>query len=158
MASQDRTKWDQVSINKGLLYLNKIVNSRQLSIYHILAMIAAYHCTSISDEATNWKGILSLYDNLIILDQSPIILLNRAIAVSKVYGSKKAIPELIKLEAVTGIKDYHHLHSTLAELYIEQKKYKQAIHSLNNAIRLASLDSEQRLLKSKLEFCKEKLG
>jgi RNA polymerase sigma-70 factor (ECF subfamily) len=157
MAKQDRSKWSQALINKGLYHLGKIQESRQISIYHVLATISAYHCSSPNYESTNWGAILSLYDTLIIFDHSPIVLLNRAIAVAKIHGSGQAIAELVELESTGALENYYLLHSTLAELYIEQKQYEKAANSLEKAVQLTRNDAEIRLLTSKLERCKKEL-
>jgi len=157
MSKQDRSKWNQALINRGLLHLDKIKESRQISIYHVLATISAYHCSSPNYESTNWSAILSLYDTLIIFDHSPIVLLNRAIAVAKIHGSAQAIAELVELEFTGALKNYYLLHATLAELYIEQKQYEKAASSLKKAVQLTRNDSEIRLLTSKLERCKQEL-
>jgi RNA polymerase sigma-70 factor (ECF subfamily) len=157
MSKQDRSKWNQALINKGLYHLGKITESRQISIYHVLATISAYHCSSPNYESTNWSAILSLYDTLIIFDHSPIVLLNRAIAVAKIHGSGQAIAELVELESTGPLENYYLLHSTLAELYIEQKQYEKAANSLEKAIQLTRNDAEIRLLTSKLEHCKKEL-
>ncbi len=157
MSKQDRSKWSQALINKGLYHLDKITESRQISIYHVLATISAYHCSSPNYESTDWSAILSLYDTLLIFDHSPIVLLNRAIAVAKIHGSEQAIAELVELESTDALKNYYLLHSTLAELYIEQKQYEKAANSLEKAIQLTRNDAEIRLLTSKLEHCNKEL-
>lgn len=157
MSKQDRSKWSPGLINQGLYHLGKIQESRQISIYHVLATISAYHCTSPSYASTDWRAILSLYDTLLLFDHSPIVLLNRAIAVSRIHGSGQAIAELVELEATGALRNYYLLHSTLAELYFEQKQYEKAADRLEQAIQLTRNDAEIRLLSSRLENCKQEL-
>jgi RNA polymerase sigma-70 factor (ECF subfamily) len=157
MSNQDRSKWSQALINKGLHHLGKIQESRQISIYHVLATISAYHCSSPNYESTDWSAILSLYDTLLIFDHSPIVLLNRAIAVAKIHGSGQAIAELVELESTGALNNYYLLHSTLAELYIEQKQHEKAANRIKRAIQLTRNDAEIRLLTSKLERCEREL-
>src|SRR5205085_3867901 len=94
MAEQDRSLWDHSFIQKGLQYLERSASSSHLSIYHILATISAYHCAAPDFASTDWKSILLLYDKLAEIDHSPLILLNRAIALSKVNGISSALEEL----------------------------------------------------------------
>jgi RNA polymerase sigma-70 factor (ECF subfamily) len=103
---QNRLQWDYSLMEKGFKNLEKAAD-HFISIYHILATISAYHCSASNYNATDWKSILSLYDKLVQIDNSPIVLLNRAVALSKVSGSKKAIDELKKIEEIPTIKSNH---------------------------------------------------
>src|SRR5882762_10372247 len=98
LAEQDRSLWDRSLMQRGFLYLEKSTSHKILSIYHILAAISAYHCAAPDFGSTDWKSILSLYDNLVEMDSSPMVLLNRSIAVAKVQGSVQALNELEKIK------------------------------------------------------------
>lgn len=152
MAKQDRTEWDQKLINKGLAHLDRIEDSGEVSVYHFMAGISAYHCTAPDYAQTDWRGILALYDGLISHDSSPVVQLNRAIAISYVHGHARAI-EVVEGLVSTALKDYYLLHSTLAELYRKAGRYAEAQASLVKAIDMGPTDSELRLLNFKLEHC-----
>jgi len=155
MAEQDRSLWDIKLIQRGISNLAKATAQNYISVYHILATISAVHCSAPDFESTNWQAILSLYDNLIRLDSSPVVLLNRAIALSKVDGAEKALHELEGIKNNSALNSYHLFYSTQAEFYIQLNQFSNAANSLEKAIELSSLKAEKELLMKKLELCKE---
>jgi RNA polymerase sigma factor (sigma-70 family) len=158
MAEQDRSLWGDSLIQKGLSNLAKATSHNNISVYHILATISAVHCSAPYFESTNWQAILSLYDDLIQLDSSPVVLLNRTIALSKVNGAEKALQALEHIKNDPALKSYHLLYSTQAEFYIQVDQFSNAANSLEKAIELSSVAAEKDLLKKKLDLCKEKLN
>jgi len=157
MAEQNRLVWDLNLIQKGLSNFEKSESKTHVSIYHLLAGISACHCLAPDFESTDWKSILSLYDALIRLDNSPIVLLNRAVALAKVEGVEKALQELEHIKETSNLKSYHLFYSTQAEFYIQTNRFSDAIHSLEKALRLASVKTERDLLQKKLKYCKENI-
>lgn len=157
MAEQDRLKWDRSLMQKGFYYLEKSTVEKTLSIYHILAAISAYHCSAPNFDLTDWKSILSLYDKLIQIDHSPVVLLNRAIAVSKVSGPLQGLDELERIKDSPVFASYHLFYSTQAELYIQINDLAKASDCLEKAIQLSPLPAERDLLKKKLDFCTKKI-
>ena len=155
MEQQDRSQWDRSLMQKGFYYLEKSTAYNNLSIYHILATISAYHCASPDFESTDWESILSLYDKLAQIDRSPLVLLNRAIALSKVNGVRQAIEELEKIKNEPALASYHLFYSTQAEFYIQAENFQKASESIEKAISLSPLEIEKELLKKKLELCKK---
>jgi len=157
LEEQNRSLWNYELMEKGFVNLEKSTAAEQISIYYILATISAYHCSAPNYQSTDWKSILALYDNLFQIDNSPIVLLNRAIALSKVHGAEKAIGELEKIKKDQALKSYHLLYSTQAAFYIELNQFSKAISTLETAIELAPLQTEKALLDKKLAFCREKI-
>jgi RNA polymerase sigma factor (sigma-70 family) len=155
MSEQDRSLWDQVLIRKGFTCLERSAAYDHISVYHILAMISACHCSAPDFESTDWKSILSLYDNLIQMDDSPIVLLNRAVVISKAKSPEQAVMELEKIRNNPSMQSYHLFYSTLAEFHIQLRNYSQASSYLKKAIDLSSVKAEQELLRKKLEFCNQ---
>lgn len=154
---QNRKLWDYSLMEKGFTSLDAAAKEKNISSYLILATISAYHCSALSYEATDWPGILSLYDDLVKIDDSPIVLLNRAIAVSKVNGPIQAIADLAIIDAEKLLGSYHYYYSTLAAFYMESQQFAEAIPLLEKAIKLAPMHSEKHLLQSKLELCRKKI-
>lgn len=150
MEEQDRTKWNRSLISQGTHYLHLATQKKKISRYLILATISANHCVAKNFADTNWKEILSLYNELIIIEDSPIARLNRCVALAKVEGNKMAIDALQKLEASSDIGDHFLFHSTLAELYKDQQDIEKAISQLKKAISLAQNDRDLKLLQRKL--------
>lgn len=103
---QNRDLWDQSLIERGNYYLINATNEKVISKYHLEAGIAYWHTSSIHID--KWKHILQLYNQLLIIEYSPIAALNRAFAFSKVYGNIEAIREIEKLK-LNGITFYHEL-------------------------------------------------
>ena len=140
----------------GLRYLQRSTENNDLSIYHILATISANYCIAPDYESTDWKNILSLYDSLIQLDSSPIVLLNRAISLSKVHGAGSALAELERIKDNPSMKSYHLFYSTQAEFFNQLNDTENAILSLERAILLAPLPAEKDLLEKKKRSLEKK--
>jgi len=154
MARQDRSKWDAGLRDKGLAYLNQAGQDNKIGFYHLLAGISACHSMAPDYRATDWKSILNLYDCLVNIDSSPLILLNRTIAVCSVLGPERAIEEIQRIENIPSLKNYHLLYSTKAEFYIQSKQFSKAAACLETSIRLTSVPAEKEILRSRLDFCK----
>ncbi|MEO8086571.1 MAG: sigma-70 family RNA polymerase sigma factor [Bacteroidota bacterium] len=157
MAEQDRSLWDKQMINIGLNYLNEATKNGEVGVYHTLATISAHHSIAADFNATNWNGILSLYNHLTLLDHSPLVLLNRTIAIFKVNGAQSAIAEIEKIENLPSLQKYHLLYSTKAEFYIQLEQWDKATEYLKKAIDLSSIQAEKELLQRKFDSCSEKL-
>jgi RNA polymerase sigma-70 factor (ECF subfamily) len=141
---QDPARWDDELIGRGNYFLVKGCEGGLPSRYHFEAAIAWWH-THPADESEKWTNILKLYNQLLILQYSPVAALNRAYAFSRVYGKGAAIPEAegLKLE---GNLFYH---SLLGELYTGVDEVHAAAH-LEQALGLAGTDAEKAILRGKL--------
>src|SRR5688572_14533748 len=103
LEAQDRSTWDKAMIGRGIFHLSQSATGNDISEYHLQAGIAAVHCTAEDYESTDWHRILSLYDDLIELDNSPVVALNRAVALAQVQGPQagiEAIESIRPLEAL----------------------------------------------------------
>ncbi len=109
---QDTSLWNKELILRGEYYLNKAATGNYLSKYHLEAAIAYWHTVTDKD-ADKWSKILSLYNQLLITEYSPVAALNRTYALAKVYGNEQAIIEAEKLE----LGNNHLYHTLLGELY-----------------------------------------
>ncbi|PWL38459.1 RNA polymerase subunit sigma-24 [Flagellimonas aquimarina] len=150
LKQQDRSKWDSNLIQTGTQYLDRITEGNTISKYSILATISANHCISYAYEKTNWAQILSLYDQLLLLEDSPIVHLNRIVAFSEVEGNEKAIDELFQLAARSDIANYYLYHFTLAELYKKSSQFKKAEMHYKQALSLANNERDKELLQKKI--------
>jgi len=158
LAEQDRSLWNPSLIQKGFSYLEKSAEKNVVSIYHIMAAISALHCAAPDFESTDWKGILNLYDHLLLIDHSPLVKLNRSIPLAKVEGVTKAIEELQLLKKDPSFTSYHLLYATEGEFYFELKEYSRAAQAFRKAIDYSPLQAEKQLLQKKLERCLEKMA
>jgi RNA polymerase sigma-70 factor (ECF subfamily) len=161
LKEQDRSLWNKDFMQKGFAYLDKstpiedsppstITENFKVSVYHIMATISAYHCSAADFASTDWKGILTMYDHLLILNPCPLVKLNRSIAVSKVLGTEAALKELNSVKADPAFASYHLLYSTEAEFYLDMGYLNQAIESLKQAILFSPLAVEKIFLEKKL--------
>lgn len=149
MSDQNRSKWDQRLINTGLQHLDHTTKGSELTKYHILATISAYHCTAANYQSTDWAGILSMYNALIEIEPSPLVMINRAIAVARVDGPEKALHELETLQS-DAIQNYHFYHLTVAELLSELGRSKEAAVYREKALTFATNQSEKDFIMAKL--------
>jgi len=156
LEEQNRSLWDFELMEKGFVSLHKSTTNDEVTVFHILAAISAYHCSAPDYQSTDWNAILSLYDKLLLLDPSPVVQLNRAIALSKAAGLEEAISELKKMGGSPLLNAYHLYYSTLASFLIESGRFEDALPVLQKAIGLTSLDAEKTLLMKKLNLCMTK--
>ncbi len=91
LREQDRTRWNQPMIARGMFHLAQSAAGDEISEYHLQAGIAACHCAAKDYASTDWRQILSLYDRLLEFDDSPVVALNRAVALAEVRGPQAGI-------------------------------------------------------------------
>lgn len=153
LEEQNRSLWDLELMEKGFVSLHKSTTNDQVTVFHILAAISAYHCSAPDYQSTDWNAILSLYDKLLILAPSPVVQMNRAIALSRAVGLKEAISELKKMGGLPLLASHHLYYSTLASFLVESGQFEDAMPVLEKAMGLTSLDAEKTLLMKKWNLC-----
>jgi RNA polymerase sigma factor (sigma-70 family) len=151
LQEQDRSSWDQAMITRGILCLSQSASGEELTSYHLQAAIAAMHCAAADYESTDWKQILSLYDQLIRLEDSPIVALNRAVAVAEVYGPQAGIDTIQTIPKSAKLNSYYLLYAILGEFESQLGNFAKAASHLRNALQLTNVKSERMLLAKKLE-------
>jgi RNA polymerase sigma factor (sigma-70 family) len=141
---QDTNLWNEELIARGEYFLNLSSEGNEISKYHLEAAIAYYH-TKKADTREKWESILQLYNQLLLLEYSPMAALNRTYALSKANGKAEAIAEAEKLKLV----DNHLYHSLLGELYtgVDNKK---AISCFQIALGLAKSKDDQAIISTKI--------
>ncbi|MCE7990404.1 MAG: sigma-70 family RNA polymerase sigma factor [Roseivirga sp.] len=153
---QDRDMWDQNLIKNGLYYLEFAAAQNEVSIYHILATISAQHCTARTYNATDWESILSLYDMLAAIDKSPVVLLNRAIVLSKTAGPKEALKAMNSIKDNTTFNSYLPYYTTKADLHFQNGEGHAAALLLNKALTLPLEEKTKTLIYNKISEYSEK--
>ncbi|MGJ1415201.1 RNA polymerase sigma factor [Sphingobacterium multivorum] len=138
---QDRNLWDKSLIERGNYYLVNATNGNEISKYHLEAGLAYWHTTP-TDE-NRWQHILQLYNQLVLIEYSPITALNRTFAFAKVYGNQTAIVEAEKL----NLFDSNYYHELLGYLYADTNIIK-AIEHYEQAIKLTKSKTEKQTLKN----------
>jgi predicted RNA polymerase sigma factor len=147
LLDQDRSRWDRVLIGRGLGALARAEQlGGVLGPYALQAAIAACHARATTAEQTDWGRIVALYDALAQLTPSPVVELNRAVAVSMAYGPAAALELVDALIDDDALGDYHLLPSVRADLLARLGRADEARAELQRAAELTQNASEQRLL------------
>ncbi|HEY2470219.1 MAG TPA: RNA polymerase sigma factor [Terracidiphilus sp.] len=158
LLDQNRTLWDRLLIRRGLVALeraNAIATAR--GPYHLQAEIAACHARALTADATDWGRIVVLYTELARVAPSPIIELNRAVAVSMHAGPEKALPLLDPLMADPMMKSYHLLPSVRGDLLARLMRHDEAAAEFERAASMTRNAPEQKLLMERARKSREAL-
>jgi RNA polymerase sigma-70 factor (ECF subfamily) len=150
LEEQDRTRWSSAGIAEGRAQLEAVVRGGTLGPYGLQAAIAAVHARATRAEDTAWDEIARLYALLNRVAPSPVVELNRAIAVAMVDGPDRALPMLDALEAGGQLADYHLLAAARADLLRRAGRHADAAVSYRRAIALAGNQGERRFLERRL--------
>ncbi len=150
LKNQDRSSWNRKMIARGMLHLTRSAAGEELTAYHLQAGIAACHCTAPNYEGTDWKRILSLYDRLVEIDDSPIMALNRAVALTMVRGPQAGIDAVAAIKNIHSLDSYYLLYAVLGEFEAQLNNFQRAVGHLQKAIQLTELKSERVLLRNRL--------
>jgi len=134
-----------------LYHLMQSTTGDQASEYHLQAAIAACHCAAEDYRSTDWPRILSLYDRLVEMDDSPIIALNRAVAVANVHGPRAGIEAVEAIGDLKQLNGYHLLYAVLGEFEADLNHREAALQHFRKALELATLKSEQLFLTKKIQ-------
>src|SRR5216117_3820416 len=149
LEDQDRRRWDQRQIAEALPLVEEALRGGP-GPYALQAAIAAVHCRAARAEDTDWPQIVGLYDLLERLQPSPIVSLNRAVAVAMVEGPKPALALIDALAATVDLDGYHLLHAARADLLRRAGSSVEAAKSYARALALVTNDSERRFLERRL--------
>ena len=149
LEEQDRTRWIHEQISEALPLVGESMR-REPGPYALQAAIAAEHCKAASAEETDWPQIVRLYDLLERVQPSPIVSLNRAVAVAMVDGLQRGLALINELAATGNLDDYHLLHAARADLLRRLGSTVEAARSYELALTLATNESEKRFLERRL--------
>lgn len=155
LPEQDRTRWDQALIARGMFHLAQSAAGRGISEYHLQAGIAACHCAAPDYAATDWQRILELYDRLIEFDDSPVVALNRAVAVAEVNGPQAGIEAVGAIRNLQSLESYYLLHAVLGEFEARLNRPHAAATHFGKSLQLAEIKSERMFLTQRLHVCKQ---
>jgi RNA polymerase sigma-70 factor (ECF subfamily) len=153
LQDQDRSRWRQDLIARGIMHLGQSATGQQLSNYHLQAGIAACHCTAPNYDSTDWPRILALYDQLLQLDATPVIALNRAVALANVEGTKSAREYITKIKDLAALDSYYLYYAVLGEFELQLQNFNIAAGHFRRAIELTDLKSEHSFLDKRLQLC-----
>ncbi|WP_328947106.1 RNA polymerase sigma factor [Streptomyces sp. NBC_00250] len=149
LAAQDRRRWNRLLIRRGYAALERAGDGRSYGPYALQAAIAALHARAASYEETDWATIAALYGKLGALTPSPVVELNRAVAVSMAEGPAAALPIVDALAAEPGLARYHLLPSVRGDLLARLGRTEEARAEFEAAAELTRNESERELLRGR---------
>jgi RNA polymerase sigma-70 factor (ECF subfamily) len=150
LEEQDRALWDREMISRGMMHLDRSAAGRLLTAYHLEAGIAACHATAASYHATDWPRIVDAYDTLLSIKPTPVVALNRAIAISRARGPAAGLEAIAIVADDPALKRYYLFHATLGELVRERGDYATAAEHYRAALACECSDPERRFLERRL--------
>jgi RNA polymerase sigma factor (sigma-70 family) len=153
LKDQDRSRWNQSAIARGMFHLARSAAGRELTEYHLQAGIAACHCSAKDYASTDWRQILSLYDGLVEFDDSPVIALNRAVALAEMQGPRAGIDAVMGIPNRQSLESYHLLYAVLGEFESRLNNASAAAEHFRKSLQLAEIQSEQIFLSQRLQAC-----
>jgi RNA polymerase sigma factor (sigma-70 family) len=150
---QDRSLWDQELVSEGLKLLDLSAEGSALTEYHVEAAIASVHATSRRMQDTDWEKIVSLYDTLMTINPSPIVALNRAIAVAQRDGPERGLVEIGAIDDLERLSGYPFYTAALGELEMRSGRHKIAREHFQVALLLARNPMERQFLEQRIAAC-----
>lgn len=156
LADQDRTKWDEAELREGLALSGEALRlTRDPGPLALQAAIAACHARAATAKDTSWQTILSLYDSLSALEPTPVVRLNRAVALAEAHGPEHALPVVESLATEGDLSRYHLLHATRGELLARLGRKDEAVRALELASELAATAPERRFLEGRITVLRQ---
>lgn len=150
LEQQDRSKWDRALIARGFEHLQRAAAGGELSELHIEAAIASHHAIAATWDDTDWSAILGWYDLLAARNASPIVLLNRAVALAKLHGASAGLREVEALADAPALAGYYLLPSIRAELLRQLGRRAEAQEQFRAALELCQSGPERAFLERRL--------
>ena len=153
LAGQDRSSWDQELVAEGLGLLELSASGTDISAYHIEAAIASVHATAARTEDIDWRTIVSLYDHLLRMAPSPIVALNRAIAIAQADGPERGLAEVHAAVDGQRLSGYPFYPAALGEFELRLGRSAAAREHFRAARALTRSQMERRFIDQRLRAC-----
>jgi RNA polymerase sigma-70 factor (ECF subfamily) len=154
LADQDRARWDGSLVAEGLSLLQRASVGTAVSRYHVEAAIAALHASATRAEDTRWGEIVKLYDLQMQIAPSPVVALNRAIALAELEGPEVGLRALDAIEGAERLRDYPFYAAARGELELRNQRPEVARVHFEAALELARNDAERTFLRRRLSACR----
>jgi RNA polymerase sigma factor (sigma-70 family) len=151
---QDRSRWDWELVAEGRRLVERSATGTEVSEYHVESAIASFHAAAATPEETPWATIISLYDVLMTIRPSPVVALNRALAISQLDGPERGLQELRAIADRDRLTDYPFYAAALGELELRCGRHELARLHFQTALALARSPMERRLLARRLDDCR----
>jgi len=153
LLDQDRSRWDARLVAEGLTLLERSATGPDVTAFHIEAAIAAAHAAAPSVDATDWGSIVSLYDRLLGIAPSPVVALNRAIAIAQRDGPERGLEELRAIADRDRLSRYPFYPAAMGELELRRGDREAARRHFSTALPLARNPTERRFLEKRVRAC-----
>ena len=154
LENQDRSLWNREQIAEGVALLEKALNSRRFGSYTLQAAIAAVHAEAESVAATDWRQIVALYDRLLQIQPSPVIQLNRAVAIAMRDGPEAGLAQIDAVLEDGELANYYLAHSARADMYRRLGRTAEARSSYEKALALTQQEPERQFLQERIRQLK----
>jgi len=154
LEDQDRSLWNREQIAEGLTLVEKALKSHRFGAYTLQAAIAAVHAEAESTAATDWRQIVALYNQLVRIQPSPVVHLNRAVAIAERDGPEAGLAHIDAVLEHGGLENYYLAHSARAELYRRLGKTAEAKSSYERALALTQQEPERQFLQERIRQLK----
>jgi RNA polymerase sigma-70 factor (ECF subfamily) len=154
LENQDRSLWNREQIAEGVALLEKALNSRRFGPYTLQAAIAAVHAQAESVAATDWRQIVALYDRLLRIQPSPVVQLNRAVAIAMRDGPDAGLTHIDTVLEHGELADYYLAHSARADMYRRLGMTAEARSSYEKALALTQQEPERQFLQERIRQLK----
>ncbi|HXH66537.1 MAG TPA: RNA polymerase sigma factor [Candidatus Limnocylindrales bacterium] len=149
LEEQDRSRWKQEQIREALPLVEEAMRGTPGPLA-LQAAIASVHCRAARAEDTDWREIVRLYDALMLVEPSPVVSLNRAVAVAMAEGPRRGLELMAELGAGSDLENYHLLHAARADMQRRLRAFAEAATEYERALRLVTNESERRYLEKRL--------
>jgi RNA polymerase sigma-70 factor, ECF subfamily len=150
LEEQDRRRWDRAMIAEGAALLDQALAQRRAGPYQIQAAIAALHDEAATSSETDWPQIAALYATLARLNPTPVVELNRAVAVAMAEGPERGLALLARPALATPLAEYQHFHAARADLLRRAGRHEEAVAAYARALELCLNMAERRFLQRRL--------
>jgi len=154
LENQDRSLWNREQIAEGMALLEKAVKSRRFGAYTLQAAIAAVHAEAESVRVTDWRQIVGLYDRLIRMQPSPVVELNRAVAIAMCDGPEAGLAQIDAVLEQGELANYYLAHSARADMYRRLGRTVEARSSYEKALALTQQEPERQFLQERIRQLK----
>jgi RNA polymerase sigma-70 factor, ECF subfamily len=154
LENQDRSLWNREQIAEGVALLEKALKSRRFGSYTLQAAIAAVHAEAESVAATDWRQIVALYDRLVRIQPSPVVQLNRAVAIAMRDGPEAGLTHIDAVLEQGELANYYLAHSARADMYRRLGRTAEARSSYEKALALTQQEPERQFLQERIRQLK----
>jgi RNA polymerase sigma-70 factor (ECF subfamily) len=154
LENQDRSRWNREQIAEGIALVEKALKSHRFGSYTLQAAIVAVHAEAESVAATDWRQIVALYDRLVRIQPSPVVQLNRAVAIAERDGPEAGLRQIDAVLEQGELANYYLAHSARAELYRRLGRTAESLTSYEKALALTQQEPERQFLQERIRQLK----